>query len=351
MSYDFELYMSRAVAFDPPPHTDGACHIRVDGPDRAEDEDLPSTYLPVLGKKRILFRIHLEGEMTPTDKAAVDIWLGALIAQTKGVLIDLQTERFETQAKAGYLTPQGEAAATNGWMSFFFEGGEAFYDSGFEQMLGDISQIMPEAFPARYGPYEPLQGKVEGGDASDLIRSFKTETKLFMKAKTPFGHILSSVPSKKAFEDYHPQHFIRRRFLLGWVGFELRPKIFTDPAQLGRLMALFERLCVTFDVVYGHIVQTDHMGGWFWNGLPDHEAHTICVGRAYQQVWPQITQTGHRIGNDLRVVTTDRFGNKPPRPPQSLIAPRQDLKNARAAPKLAQVFPFDYAFDENRYLW
>ncbi len=116
-------------------------------------------------------------------------------------------------------------------------------------------------------------------------------------------------------------------------------------------MALFERLCVTFNVVYGHIVQTDHMGGWFWNAVPDHEAHTICVRRAYKQVCPQITQTGHRVGNDLHVVTTYRFGNKPPRPPQSLIARQQDPKNASAAPKLAQVFAFGHAFDENRYLW
>jgi len=286
LSYDFELYTSRKLALEPP-QTSGGCNIRVDGPDRAEDEDLPVNYLPILGKKRVLFRIHLEGDLTSLDHAAVDNWLREIISDTKGVLIDLQTEQFETPTKSGQLAPHPDQSNDNGWMSFYFENGDTFYESGFEKMLQEIANTMPEAIPARYGYYEPLQGRVEDGDVSDLVASFKNETDVFMKSKTPFGHIFTRIPCKKTFENYHPRHFVRREFLLGRVCFEISPKLFANPEKLERLKFLFERLCVTLDVVYAEIVQTDNWSGWFWYGLPDNQAHTICVESVRSSVYEQ----------------------------------------------------------------
>lgn len=96
----------------------------IDGPDHVEEEDLPDNYLPILGKKRVLFRIHLEGDLTSSDQIAVDTWLGAILAETKGVLINLQTERFETPTRAGRLEAQADQSNDNGSMSFYFEDGE-----------------------------------------------------------------------------------------------------------------------------------------------------------------------------------------------------------------------------------
>jgi len=350
LSYDFELYTSRKLTLDPPQTSVGK-YIRVDGPDVVEEEDIPANYLPVLGKKRILFRISLEGNHTSSDRAAVDSWLGAIVLETKGVLIDLQTEHFETPTKSGKLEEKAIQPNDSGWMSFYFEGGEKFYESGFEQLLREISLLMPEAAPARFGYYEPLQGKVEDGDVSELVSSFKTETDIFMKSRSPFGHIFLDVPCKKTFERYHPQHFVRREFLLCRVCFELRPKLFTHPANLDRLKSLFESLCITFDVVYAEIVQTDNRGGWCWYGLPDHQAHTICVGRAYQEVWPEVLKSGRKIGEHHHLVTTDRFGNKPPLPPRALVAPDQGDGNPGGKSEYASVFPFEYRFDHDAYIW
>jgi len=350
LSYDFDLYASRKQLIEKP-QTSGGCIVRIDGPDRVEDEDLPANYLAILGKKRVLYRIHIEGEISASDQKSVNDWLKKVIAETRGVLIDHQTEQFETPTKSGNLEAHRDQPNDSGWMSFYFEDGEKFYKSGFEKMLQETAIAMPEAIPARYGYYEPLQGRVEDGDVSDLVASFKNETDIFMKAKTPFDHIFVSVPCQKTFEGIHPEHFIRRKFLLGSVCFELRPKLFAHLEKLDRLKSLFKRLCVAFDVTYAEIVQTDDRGSWFWCGLPDNQAHTICVGSAYQNVWPEVLEAGYKNGKNHRVVTTDQFGNKPPRPPKELIAPDQTHVAPTGKPKLAPVFPFDYKFGFDKYIW
>ena len=350
MSYDFELYSTKTLVLVPPVTAEGS-NIRVDGPDRVEDEDIPDNYLAVVGKKRVLHRIHLEGDLSASDQAAVNDWLSLAIAKTKGVLIDQQTDRFEASNKSGQLKAHTSLSSKSGWMSFYYEKGEDFYEFGFENMLRLIAAEMPEAVPTRYGYYEPMQGCVENGDLSELISSFKIDPDVFLKAKTPFGHIFIRVPCKKTFERYHPKHFMRRKFLLGCASFEIRPKLFEHPANFNRLLALFKELCVTLDVAYASIMQSDDMGSWLWYGLPDKPAHTICVGNAYQSVWPDLQEIGEKIGTHHHFVTTDRFGNKPPSPPRELIAPKQRDTSSGAMPDYAAVFPFNYEFDHNRYIW
>lgn len=329
----------------------GDCNVRVDGPDFVEDEDLPVNYLPILGKKRVLFTIHLEGGLTSPDRTAVDAWLGKIISETKGVLVDLQTERFETPTRSGQLDALDFQPNDSGWMSFYFEDGEVFYETGFEGMLEDIAQLMPEALPVRYGEYEPLQSRVEDGDLSELVSSFKADTGTLLKSKAPFGDILVTVPCKKTFENWGPKHFVRREFLLGNVHFEVRPKLFTNPADFIRLKKVFEKLCVRLDVVYAHITRTNTWGSWFWYGLPDHQAHTICLGPAYQSVWTELLNHGRSIGTHHHLVSTDRFGNEPPRPPKNLVAPSQKHQNPGGKPNYADVFPFDFSYDYDRYVW
>ena len=100
MSYELELFTT-AKRLQDPPETSSNVHIRVDGPDKVEDEDQPQEFLPVLGKKRLLFRIHLHGELTKSDEIAINSWLGNAVAQTKGVLIDPQTLHYEAATRTG----------------------------------------------------------------------------------------------------------------------------------------------------------------------------------------------------------------------------------------------------------
>ena len=99
------------------------------------------------------------------------------------------------------------------------------------------------------------------------------------------------------------------------------------------------------------LFRRDDWGSWFWRGLPDHEPHTICLGPAYARVWPEVLKTGHKIGEHHNMLSSDRFGNKPPRPPRNLVAPDQKDKNPGGKTEYASVFPFDYEFDYDRYIW
>ena len=93
MSYDFELYTSRRHALEPLP-TGAGSNVVVDGPDTLEDDDIPDEYLSIVGKKRVLYRIHLEGDLTAISQEALENWLRGLVVDTKGILIDLQTDGF-----------------------------------------------------------------------------------------------------------------------------------------------------------------------------------------------------------------------------------------------------------------
>lgn len=351
MSYDFELYTSRRITLDPL-RTGAESNVVVDGPDILHDDDIPQEYLPHVGKKRVLYRIHLEGDLTAINRVALDNWLRGLVVETKGVLIDLQTNGFETVRKRGEIASSQAAADDFGRMSFYFTDGESFYENGFEQMLKCIAETMPEAFPKRYGSYEPLQLTVDARDNADLIAAFHDDPEIIIKSQTPFSHMYLSIPCHKTFERYHPRHFVRREFMVGHVEFELRPKIFSDPAMFSKLESLFEKICILLDVIYAEISTEDHRGSsWRWYGLPDTEPDSLCIGPAYQEVWPEFLDCGQKIGLHHRLVSKDRFGNTPPRPAAELIAPAQTGMNPDEKPNYAPVFPFDYNFDPDTYIW
>jgi len=352
MSYDFELYVGSKRPLTTPPSL-ASGNIGFDGPDRVEEDDIPLSYLPVVGKKRWLYRIHLEGQIEKDDQRHLDDWLRTIIAESKGVLIDLQTENYETPRKSGTIKPVIEEAPRMGAMCLYFEDGEDFYARGFEVMLAKINDIIPIAMPKRYGRYEPLQGKVEQGQYAELVSEFQTNPDLFMKSPTPFGHIFMTIPCKKTFERFHPKHFIRRHFLLGRVEFELRARIFDSPADLAAVLRLFRELCVEFNVVYAEILKDDEPGNaWFWYGIPDRKsAHTICVGPTYQGVWKGAATGGELIGKHHRIFTTDRFGNTPPRAPKELLVPAQKGSRHETRPVCAPIFPFDFVFSKNKYIW
>ena len=357
MSLDFEFYAARAPILVAP-KVGKRANIVVDGPYKMEDEDIFEDFQPVIGKKRQMVRVHLEGQLTSGDCTIVEAWFRETLLATKGVLIDLQSDTYQTTHKSGKIKPVARETKTSNWMTFQFVDGEAFYHTGFAVMLERIAEIMPEALPKRFGPWEPMQYKIENGDCTQLLTEFKQDPGFILKAQTPFGHIFQRFPSKKTFERSHPQHFIKRDFLVGCVSFEIKPRLFDSPVLFAKLMELFEHLCIDLDVFYAEIIEGTDMpnGSWFWRGLPRGNAHTVCIGPPYNDAWPQFTQAASKIGKHHHIITTDRFGSVPPLAPLELQEPRQPGLDGNAnirdvEPNYAPVFPFDFTFDLDTYHW
>lgn len=350
MSYDFELYVRSAVALPSPPSI-GEANVRCDGPFRVEDEDIPDLLLPVVGKRRWTYQIQIEGEVSAECLDVVDRWLRDIATASKGVLIDQQAGTYETAAKLGKLAMDNSRAQNTGTMSFYFEGGEEFYERGLEAVFEALKKHCPSALPTRYGYSEPLQGTVRQGEVAEIVSAFQKDTSIFMMAPAPFGHIFVSAPCRKTFENWHPRHFLRRHHLLGTLGFDLRPRIFASVARRDQLLKIFEILCAELNVVYAEILEEGGGASWFWYGMPDRpQAHAICIGAAYQRVWPEAANGGRVVGEGLRVFAKDRLGNSPPRPPAELLRPPPN-PDGQGKPNIAEVFPFDYEFDYNKFVW
>ncbi len=341
MSYDLYLYIARETDLSPPDAGPGGL-FSVDGPARCEDEDIPAAYLPILGqRRRRLIRLHIEGQPAPERLAAFDNWLSDVIADTNGVLIDEQAGTYLT-AKACLPLPDTaneDDASAWGQMSFFFEDVEAFVPVMLPAVLEIIRTTLPEAMPARFGQYEPLQGTVEDGDVSALLAAFNDDPDQFMKARAPFAHIYSNIACEAELKKWHPNHFRRRHFLAGRLCFELRPKALTEP----RLQKLMWEISKCLNAFYAEIRASEcPVRAWFWRGLPAGPVRAFALGPPYVDLWPTASASVVDRHGDLLLVAPTRLDATLPEPPAHLQDPGNAfVAHAPETPDHAPVFPFE----------
>lgn len=341
MSYDLNLYLSRETRLTPPDAGKGG-QFAADLPARLETEDIPEEYQALVGKRRRwLNRIYIEGQPEPEALARFDDWLAGVILETNAVLIDEQAGRFQT-AKTEDDLPSARAAtgtgATLGDMSFFFEDVESFVPTALPAILKIIADVLPEAMPTRFGQYEPLQGKVENGDTSGLLKAFQEDPDQFMKAKAPFAHIYSNIASEAELMKWHPQHALRGHFLAGRLRFELRPKALTDP----RLQPLFWEIARALGVFYAEIRATEcPVQAWFWRGLPPGPVRAFALGPPYSGLWPEAEARATARDGALILVAPTRLQPELPQPPAKLMAPREPRRLWQFGfRRYARQFPF-----------
>ncbi len=319
-----------------------------------KDEDIPDPHLALIGKRRTFYSLHLEGAKTPDVWATIDAFLADILAQTKGALIDVQANKWETATKQGLVAHDVAQPRKPHWMTFWFKDGARFHATGFADLLTTLGTILPAAVPRRLGLTGPLQGKVTNGDTAPLVDTFQTNGDIILRSAAPFGDVLVSVPSAKRFEEYNPRHFARRDHLLGTVAFAFKPKLFEDKAATTALFRAFETLSLQLDVVYAEIRTDNDMPGgtgWFWNGLPHGPVLARCIGPDDCGVWPDAVTAGRRIGPNHVVERAGRDATLLPSPPREMVLPLLDGGDRRSAPKLAPVFPFDYVYGEDTYYW
>lgn len=341
MSYDLDLYVGRAVDLTPPDAGPGG-QFSVEPAARCEEEDIPSSYLPLLGKRRRwLIRLHIEGQPDAPKLKEFDDWLADVVSRTNGVLIDEQAGTYLTDKATGPLPDLSTDIDADGLgdMSFYFEDLEGFVPRALPAILDTIRETLPEAMPARFGQYEPLQGKVEDGDTSALLAAFAADPDQFMKARAPFAHIYTNIASDAELKKWHPEHFLRRHFLAGRLSFELRLKALSDP----RLPELMWRIAQVLPAFYAEIRDTEcPVRAWFWRGLPEGQVRARVIGPPYNDLWPEAAPFVTARQGDLCLMTPTRLAPDLPEPPEHLKEPSDDsfAPTGVRPSDYAAVFPF-----------
>ncbi len=342
MSYDLTIYLAKAAEPDPPVFGPGAL-CNVEGPLRIEPEDIPDQHMPAVGKRRFIWQINLEGSPSASDSASFAKWMSTILAAHNAVMIDEQLEIYRTRRIEGPLanTPEPEKDEF-GSMSFFFEDADAFHPDGLQPFLDALKTHLPQAMPTRYGAYEPMQGRVEDGDLSDLITEWRKEPGLLMRAKTPFGGIFVSLPCRAELATWHPDHWLRSANLVGRIEFDIRPKLFSDARLREAATDFMVRAAALTGAFYAELRREEcPVRAWAWRGLPPGPVDARVIGPPYVDLWPECATAGEPL-RDGRVLLRRRFGGPPvPDPPQCLTMP---LKTAtldrRASSEFAEVFPF-----------
>ena len=339
MSIGLDLYLARETTLSPPKAGPNA-QFTADPPARVKDEDIRDTYLPLIGKRRRwLIRLYIEGAPDPQALADFDTWLTDTIAETKGVLIDEQSGTYLTATKTGPLPDTGAEDETGGELSFYLSDANWFYETGFATMLDTIQRVLPAAMPQRYGQYEPMQGKVEDGDTTAMVKDFKADPDIFMRAKTPFSWIFMSVPCDFAVAKWHPNNFLKQNFLATRIEFQLRPKAFETPALLDLMKALSKDL----GVLYSELRREEcPVKTWFWRGIPTGTPSAICIGAPYLDHWPEARARGVALSDHLVFLAPTRLETTLPQIPADLIDPEfEGERSVHSRKKYAPVFPFD----------
>ncbi|MBY6046525.1 hypothetical protein [Vannielia litorea] len=316
--------------------------FRFEGPRLLTSDQIPEAHRAAAGGRQHMWQVTVEGALDAHRQDRLEVLLASVLHTHDAVLIDEAAERFVTALDSGPLASAARLVQQQpGELSFFFEDANAFHPSRAAAFLSALAEHLPQALPRRFGPWEPLQGKVEGRDLSELARAWEDTPDLLLKAATPFGHIFCSLLTTKALEGYHPNHFIRRDCVVGRIAFELRPKAFTDPALIEAIIAFMPHAAEITGAFYAELRQGEcPQRSWFWRGLPPGPARALLLGPPYTALWPEAAALGTELSGGRLLLRTRPGQPELPEPPAALLMPPPAPFGSPARNETAATFPF-----------
>ncbi|QDV10129.1 hypothetical protein Poly30_56910 [Planctomycetes bacterium Poly30] len=343
MSQTYDIYLAKPAEPDPP-LAFWYAHFTVDGPLVVEDEDISDSWLEVIGSRRVLWTVTVEGSPSDDDLDELDDWIVSTLSQHKAVFIDPQSGAWRTAHRSGSLLGAApEVEETLGSLAFFFEDVEGFENDGMRSFLSALQRLLPEALPRRFGPTEPMQSRLEGEDFESLLKAWLEEPQfLIMKAKAPFGYLFSSVPTESMKRSWHSEHFLRTSNLVGRLEFQIRPRLFELPALLqSTLNFLVEGAGIT-NAFYAELRRVKCPAhSWFWRGLPPGPVEGCVVGAPYVDLWSGLPEAGTQLTNGQVLLQKRMTGRPMPAVPDELQLPSIKIDGSKCRQSgFAQVYPF-----------
>ena len=234
-------------------HTNGttARTIDVDGPDRAEPDDLPDDLAGAVTKPAWLVAIHLPGGYA----VEADGWtleLAIHLARVgDGAVFDPQADRLVWPTG---VTPRARGQTKERIWTLdvtWIIPASRLGDDAAARWLDLASQLFPAAEPVRFGQYEPLQGRLDRDGPEAFIEAWRAE------AAVDFGGMLfwtaarPGIGGSMSFPDLRPDRRPPRFGRVGRLGcaIDARP-LHRDPAVADATLAFFREVASSFGAAF-----------------------------------------------------------------------------------------------------
>jgi hypothetical protein len=192
--------------------------------------------------------------------------------------------------------------------------------AGIEQFLTALKRTIPEAFPRRYGLFEPPQHSVDR-DGEDHLRRFAVEnvddfvvyyTKWPVLGLTFASRFLAGINRRRF---YNPNH----------VEVSFDASILEQPGWRVALGRFWRTLSIHLRPFYGDVrtlsgykinkrgtgywvgaEAENHPGGGIWQGIPRELPHAAVLGEPYVDLWPAFVQHAQCV-EELAFIETENW--------------------------------------------
>lgn len=344
MSYDLEAYFKKCPQMVPGSISGPDWQIVVTGPLEIDQEDLYPEIEAVARNCAWVIQLNLEGNQSREALAALGELSQQLIQADKAIVVDQQKGVAETQRSRKLLkspAPGGnEQAGVR--ISLFFEDGVGFEAERFEAFYALIEEHIPGALPRRYGPYEPMQFKLEEEGREHFVKSWRDDPELLWRGSAPYGYVYMSIRNdRREFPDGSANERYGDRYRCSRIEIEASRKLLSNQKACDGVSGFLCEAALLVGAFYAEVRLGEcPVQAWWWLGLPKGPTLATLIGPPYSDLWPEFTQAATRIGSTHFVHDALTSPGHPPDPPASLCEPDIEEDSRTGVVRYAQEFPF-----------
>ncbi len=342
MSYDFDAYVAVPVPAAFLRKSGEGWQLNVYDATPVQPEDLAQNIRDVIGDRRLLIQLHLEGDEWP---GAQEVWersLFALIEHDDAVIIDLQTDTVMSAQGSTQLVaaPPPKPRAAPLTMAFYRDPTLPFGRAERIALLDAMERATPKALPRRYGCWEPMPHTYAETGRDHFLELWEAEDDIFWRSTAPFGWGFQGLGVVNEPADAYNA---MGGFRCARLELEISATVLKSPKRKHEMLTLFKEISQTLDVFYAELVSGEtSTRAWFWRGIPIKKTLLSAIGAPYVDLWPTYisdpdTQRAETLYFRDGLTQSAAWLS----PPDDLKAPALPLKNPlHSKPPLASVFPF-----------
>jgi hypothetical protein len=321
----------------------------VDEPVDVEAEDLPDAVAGAIVAPRSLVEVHLEGAPGKSAVSAARKAVRDVAEQLRGAAYDPQEDELVWPRKAQRVPAVDRSAGRIRTVRLQWAFARRLGAGDAQALLAVLRRALPEALPARFGDFEPFQGRLDR-DGDDAFAALWEQGSLFWKgggwpsaggSATIWRDVMKRPddPADLAFVDHLDLDFDARApdgdpawadalaDLLVLVADRLEPFYAAGVVERGAIAA--KNGSVSYDRESERRVPV----GRFWLGLPDFDPWLAWYGGELAE----LTRTAGLVRLADHPVDSDAAAGLAPDLPPDLRRGGDQLDSARRAARLPSI--------------